>query len=240
VRDLKIVAFDLEITRGFGHGEDWVPLLPLGISCAGTHKSTEEDARVWHGLAPFDGADYPESLSVEGCTTLAEYLVMAHNDGYRVVTWNGAGFDFRVLRAELEDPKLQEALITVLRDHYDLAFQLFASRGFLKSLDDVAKDMGLPGKPEEVHGAIAPLLWSMGKESQDKVLDYVANDADMVYYLYQAILMAGEMRWMSRTGKPARFKCSPILTVEESMALDEPDVSWMDDPWKKERFVGWL
>lgn len=235
----KVVAFDLEVTTGWSRGEDWSLLLPLGISCAATRRSGDEETRVWSGQPNFEGDTYPPKMDVEGCETLAEYLIRAYHEGYKPVTWNGAGFDFRVLHAELETPKLQQDLIRVMKDHYDLGFQLFAARGFLKKLEVIAEGMGLPGKTEGVQGELAPLLWSMGLESQKKVLEYVANDVDMTYYLYQAVLMSGSMAWTARSGKKTYYNFPMPLTVEESLALDEPDTSWMDDPWDRRKFVEW-
>ena len=30
------------------------------------------------------------------------------------------------------------------------------------------------------------------------------------------------------------------LTVEEALRLPLPDTSWMDEPWPREKFTGWM
>jgi hypothetical protein len=35
------------------------------------------------------------------------------------------------------------------------------------------------------------------------------------------------------------FKEGRMLTVRECLELPLPDVSWMDEPWPREKFYGW-
>ena len=100
------------------------------------------------------------------------------------------------------------------------------------------KGMDLPGKMQGVDGASAPALWAAGEYG--KVLSYVAQDAKQTLDLAEAVEAAGELRWISRSGKENSVKIDKWLTVAEAMQLPEPDVSWMDNPWPRSKFVGWL
>jgi hypothetical protein len=90
-----------------------------------------------------------------------------------------------------------------------------------------------------INGAAAPVLWAEGK--RDVVLAYVAQDVRTTLELAQVCETRGELRWVARSGK---VRCMALgkgwLMVREAGKLPLPDTSWMDSPWPRERFTGWM
>jgi hypothetical protein len=88
-------------------------------------------------------------------------------------------------------------------------------------------------------GALAPVLWAEGK--REEVLRYVAHNVRTTLEVAQVCESRGELHWIARSGK-LRTMALPRgwLTVETALGLPLPDTSWMDDPWSRERFTGWL
>ena len=48
-------------------------------------------------------------------------------------------------------------------------------------------------------------------------------------------------RWVARSGKVRQMELPRgWLTVGEALELPLPDTSWMDEPWPREKFTGWM
>ena len=97
--DGAIVAFDIE-TDGLFDGDT-----PPSITCCATRIVTsagDTHVRFFH-------SNYSEKMTVGDIADLIEYLYGMQLAGATIVTFNGAGFDFRVMQAHVaEDPKLCE------------------------------------------------------------------------------------------------------------------------------------
>ena len=93
-------------------------------------------------------------------------------------------------------------------------------------------------------------MWKGSREDQDRVLDYVLQDAVSTGQLYKHMVIDPEFRWLSRAGKENYMylekvsspEGSRLLTVSESCGISVPDTSWLGDPsiWERKLFVGWL
>lgn len=247
----KFVAFDIEISKEIPEGtDDWKSLRPLGISCAAT-LTDDGGLRLWHGDEGADGRLSPR-LAPERCETLVEYLIGYAEGGAKILTWNGLGFDFDILQEECGlDYTRTLCHLLAYHDHIDMMFQLFCECGFCLGLDAAAKGMGLPGKVGGMHGDLAPVMWARDRASQNRVLEYVAQDVRTTADLYRAICKHKGLTWTAKSGKPAFWRptfriagdvnnVQRMLTVEECLRLPEPDVSWMKDPWPRSKFSGWL
>ena len=232
----KLISFDIEIASTIPEGvDDWSTLHPLGISCAATWASDEDKPRVWCGRYFF--GDIARQMSIDEVCAMIAHLSNMQDEGYRIVTFNGAGFDFRELAASLPldwGRKCQE----LAWNHCDIFFQVFCQLGYSPGLAAIAEGMGVGSKTKDVDGALAPELWQAGQYG--KVLDYVANDALLTLQTAQAIEAAGEVRWTSRSGRPQVEPIDRQLSVAEASELPVPDTSWMDDAWSRSKFVGWL
>lgn len=231
---MKYVAFDLEIADDLPEGE--VENYDLGITCAATITETGR-VRVWHD-------NYAPRMSQERTKQLVDYLWNQYHDNNRfIVTWNGLGFDFRVLEAASGvDPNLRCRILAA--NHIDIAFHMLCEKGFMASLSKTAEGMNIPGKTEGMSGALAPQMWRKDRASQDKVLEYVEQDARLTAELYERILEFRAMRWIARSGKLALWYPGIVegrlLTAGEAVELELPDTSWMSEPWDRNKFYGWV
>lgn len=220
----KLAAFDLEIARPLSGDDDWLAQKP-GISCAAVALSDTDEVLVWYGLPEMG------ELAIKG---MMESLWMLDTFGYAFATFNGAGFDFP-LACEFS---FRDDARFLARHHYDLFFQIFCTLGYSPGLDRIAKGLGLPGKPDGMDGSIAPERWQEGE--RQVVLDYLVQDVRTTLDVFRAIDERKRITWTSKAGNPMSLDMPEFLTVQESMALPEPDTGWMSNPWKRSKFVGWM
>lgn len=229
------IAFDIEISRTIPDGvDDWSTLHPLGITCAATWKSDENKPMVWCGHDAY-GAIAAQMTPVELQRMIA-YMQAATYQGYQIITFAGAGFDFLELAAASGEWEICRQLAL---GHVDMFFGVFALLGYGPGLNRVAKGMGLAGKTEGMDGAKAPELWQRGEYG--KVLQYVAQDVRTTLDVAQAVEREKWLRWTSKSNASVTVRIERWFPVIEAMNLPLPDVSWMaGKEWKREKFVGWL
>jgi hypothetical protein len=213
---------------------DWKRFRPLGITCAAAASS---DGRLWNWWAHDEQGGFTPAMTGEQCRSLVNTLGQLSDEGYTVLSWNGLGFDFEVLG---EESGSFTACKRLALDHIDMMFHFFCEKGFPLGLDAAAKGQGLPGKPEGMDGALAPVLWAEGQ--YHRVLDYVSWDVKNTLHLAQVIDgdAFNELRWTSRAGRPQGWRRgSRWLAVNEALELPEPDTSWMSNPMARSKFYEW-
>lgn len=230
----RYVAFDVETAELPRWGHDRGRRHRVGITCAATLVTGEPAPRLWHATTA-DGTPAPHMQPADA-RQLVDYLAAKTCEGYRVLTWNGLDFDFRVLAEEsFELAECRRLAWT----HVDLMFHVFCVQGFRISLDKAAQGMGLPGKPEGMSGIMAPKLWAEGRHEQ--VLEYVAQDVRTTLQLAEQALQCRTLRWITAGGKLRRMPLTGgWLPVDEAAKLPEPDTSWMDHPAPREELLTWL
>lgn len=124
-------------------------------------------------------------------------------------------------------------------NHVDMMFHVLCRLGYGVSLNAAAKGMNLPGKPEAMNGAMAPVLWAEGKRST--VLEYVAQDVRTTAELATRCEATGALRWITKSGRARRMMLPRgWLTMAEAKRLPEPNTSWMTNPWVRADFTAWL
>jgi hypothetical protein len=257
-------AWDLEIAATVPEGANWDDYHPLGISCAAAHKSPCGITTLW----PSDDESnmpFPDRLTPDEAAAMFQELTELHYNGVPLVTWNGAGFDLRVLAEECQDEALARACAVLALDHYDPGYQMVCQKGFMCKLQAASLGMGLEGKLEGMKGSLAPVVWcGAGDElddrlaveigalsvtpgtrgAQDLCLAYVGQDAVATGKLYEAVLEARRLSWITGRGRLAHWHVDNLLTVRECLAL--PDVNtWSKNPesaefWNKRRWIGWI
>src|SRR5579862_2599929 len=100
----RYLAFDIETAKELpGDFALWRNHRPLGICCAATCASDGEP-KLWHSKT---NAGKPAGrMTPTDAKQLVDYLRDSISQGYTILTWNGASFDFDVLAEEsgsLED-----------------------------------------------------------------------------------------------------------------------------------------
>lgn len=231
----RYLAFDIETARDIP-GEDfiWRPHRPLGISCAATLASDIDKPVLWFSNTA-DGSAAAR-MSCEDAQKLAQFLVQMASEGYRILTWNGLGFDFDVLA---EESSAAELCKQCALDHVDMMFHAFCSLGYPIALEKAAQGLGLPGKPPGMSGEKAPRLWAEGQF--DKVLGYVAQDVRIALSVAQACDQRRSLEWITRKGTRSSIPLkNGWLSVKDAMRLPLPDTSWMSAPIPRRDFTAWL
>ena len=231
----QYLAFDIETAKDVpGDDFNWRPHRPLGISCAATLASDSEQPRLWYSKT---GDGQPEKqMSRENAQELVQYLSNMAADGFRVLTWNGLGFDFDILA---EESNAAASCKECALSHVDMMFHVFCSQGHTVSLDKAAQGLGLPGKPSGISGFKAPKLWAEGHFTT--VLDYVAQDVRTTMQIAQTCEQRRKFEWITRRGEKRSMPLTKgWLAVREAVRLPEPDTSWMSNPQSRHDFIAWL
>jgi hypothetical protein len=234
----RYISFDIEIVKEIPSGtDDWTNLRPLGISVASTLDSETGQVDLWyHGMAqktPLGGA-----MDQAEAQRLVNYLFWAQEErGRKVLTWNGLSFDFDVLA---EESGLWAECKQLARGHVDMMLQFFCMKGYAVGLEAVSKGLGLAGKTEGMHGDLAPVMWAQGK--YETVMQYVARDTAAALEVANALLDQKAYKWTSKSGNPMTVPVKQLLTVDQSLALPEPNVreTAAFKPWKRAKFTSWL
>ena len=227
---MNYLVFDLEteLQSGSLNLDRRIP----GITIAATLAS-DGAPRLWYEQAEDDRAT-GSVLSTETASTLVSYLLDAAKTGQSIVTWNGAGFDFRVLaRASGQTADC----VDLAWAQIDLMFWLHCVKGFSVGLAKAAQAVGT-GKTPGITGADAPRLWAAGQYEQIK--GYVAQDVRALAAVYEAAVQRSKLSWVNSAG---RVSSAPgrALSVRDAFKLPLPDTSWMKrPPWPREKFVGWM
>ncbi|MSQ95634.1 MAG: hypothetical protein EXR98_13885 [Gemmataceae bacterium] len=230
----KYLAFDIETAKDVpGDFSQWRSHRPLGIICAATGTSDAEP-RVWHSKT--DAGTPASRMTKLDVQALVSYLGIMTSQGYTVLTWNGASFDFDVLA---EESGAHAECRTCVRDHVDMMFHLVCQMGFGVKLEKAAQGLGLPGKAGGMSGSEAPKLWAAG--DYEKVLAYVTQDVRLALQVAIECQKRKEFAWVTAKGSRST---KPLpdgwKTVREAMTLPLPDTAWMDKPMKREDFLAWM
>ena len=229
----KYLALDIETGKIIDSASDWRSFRPLGISCAATLLSGDNEPSLWHGG---DRANPNDRMSREEAAALVHYLEDRTKEGYTL-----AHLERAWLRLRHPGGGVSNALPVppLALDHVDMMFHVFCQLGFGVGLDAAARGMGLAGKLEGIKGADAPVLWAEGR--REEVLRYVAQDVRTTLDLARICERCGALRWVARSGK---VRTMPLpegwLSVGTALELPLPDTSWMSDPWPRTKFTGWM
>ena len=230
----KYLSFDIETAKILPQQtRDIHAFRPLGITCA---------AAVAHDLEkPFlffsktDSGDYAPRMTPADLGQMIDFLMEQMAAGYTVLTHNGLGFDFDILAEETG--RLADCS-AIAMNHVDTMFHFFCHKGFAVSLKAVAQALGI-AKTEEEGGAIAPVLWDRGEH--ERVLRYVANDCQMALEIAVVSERQGRLKWVTKKGVTSELHLKGgWMTVKDAMRLDLPDTSWLENPWPREKFTGWV
>jgi hypothetical protein len=242
---MAFVAFDVEIAKPVPEGPDILIHRP-GIACAALAREGEERASILFNPAESPGFFGPAiTMTREGALRILAALEEAVGRGDTLVTWNGAGFDFRLLADETgryaDCARLAMASV-------DMMFQVLCERGHPLSLDAALKGAALPPKMDQVtlrngetahiSGIDAPAFWQAGEWAA--VATYCAADAERTAALAAVCQKSRQLAWVSQKGRPNQvYLRTGWLTVEQCLALPLPDTSWMTKPMSRDDVLAW-
>lgn len=243
---MAFVAFDAEIAKPVPEGPDLLAHRP-GLACAALAREGEGPASIL-----FDPAASPEffdpatrTMTREGALRILAALEDAVGRGDRPVTWNGAGFDFRLLA---DETGRHAECVRLVMASVDMMFQVLCERGHPLSLDAALRGTGLAPKMDQVtlrsgesvriSGVEAPRYWQAGEYAA--VAAYCAADAERTAALAAACQVSRRLAWISQKGRPNEiYLRTGWLTVEQCLALPLPDTSWMTKPMRREDVLAW-
>ena len=229
-RDVGYIVFDLETEAPPGalDLDRHIPAITVAATLAGG-----DDLRLWYEQDA-QGQATGEVLSRERAGSLVGYLAGAVQAGQTLVTWNGAGFDLRVLA---QASGLLDECVGLAWGHLDLMFWFHCRNGYSVGLDRAAQAVG-SGKTQGMDGAEAARLWGAGE--YDRVLDYVSQDVRALEAIYRSAQRSHALRWINARGRTSQAG-GPLLVVRDAFQMPLPDTSWMQRaPWPREKFVGWM
>ena len=118
--------------------------------------------------SPIDQMDADEAQRV------VEHLQDCVDAGYTLLTWNGHGFDFKVLA---EESGLTDACWDLSLNHIDMMFHVVCEKGFRVSLAAASQAAGVGTKHHGMSGRDAPKFWKEGEHS--KVMEYLRRDVEL-------------------------------------------------------------
>lgn len=223
-------AFDIETFPGDdGRAE---------ISCIGAvWEGVENDfllyQKVWSGDPAINEDTIGEFLDFLDSFVLA-------SGTYQIATWNGLGYDFKILAERFPDHHQRIRDLAMSESHIDPMFQFLCTKGFPVGLSAVAKGMGLEGKTEGMDGLKASEMWiTATPEEKKKILEYVVQDAKATLDIVKAIEGLGYVRWFTKRGYVKVQALDKLLPVTRCLDIPLPDVSWMMTPMKREEFYEW-
>ena len=230
---MKLASFDLEIAKAV-EGHDWRVQRPLGISCAAVADTVDGQSVQYRMMS-----DDAPAMSAERCRWIVDVLRNYADNGFTIVTVNGAGFDFSVLAEE--SGMAAECADLMLHHHCDLMMMSVCKLGWRVGLEALATSAGVKGKLHNValrdgriidnmSGAMAPQLWAEGEH--EAVLAYLKDDVRATLETAVNAVLCGHLGWYSIRGKwwQVALKYGRLPTVAECLAWPRPDTSWMSDP----------
>lgn len=134
-----------------------------------------------------------QEMSKPDANQMLDFLWSVHKKGDKIFTWNGTGFDWRMLAANTGE---LDACVELALTSYDPAFQVLAQRGMMPALDGVLSGFKLPNKP--MKGSKAPEKWEKGEYQE--VIDYVISDTTNLRAIAERIEKSRGVRWTSHSG----------------------------------------
>jgi hypothetical protein len=244
---MPFLAFDMEIAQPVRDGADLLANRP-GIACAGFMR--EGDARPTVLFDPSDAAQWfdpaTHAMTRAGAMQVFDTLAAAAGKGDTIVTWNGAGFDFRLLA---DETGRHADCAQLARKSVDMMFQVLCDRGHPLALDTALKGMEIgpkvhsvtstDGRTLEIDGAAAPRLWQQGEYRA--VMEYCGGDVAGTLALAVECQRRQRLCWISQRGRPSQMPLpAGWLSVDECLGLPRPDTSWMTAPIRREDVLQWM
>lgn len=231
----RYLAFDIEMAKVLpSHVDDLLNHRPLGITCIGMLAEDETEPHLWYSVDSYGSP--ARKMSQRDLQAAVSFLESKTHAGYTILSWNGLSFDFSVLA---EESNLWDRCRQLAINHVDPMFHVLCLRGFGVKLTKAAKALGIPGKYKDLTWSKTPRMWARGRT--EPVLQCAKRDCEIVLQVARISERRGAFSWVTRRGYVRTFDLPRRwFTVREAMDLPIPDTSWMDTPWPRSKFNGWL
>lgn len=230
---MSAIAFDLEIAVIPESGASISPSDRLGISVAAGITDVGHVV-IWNGQ--------DENGPTPTMTAPEVRLMLSDLSAYdKVVTWNGAQFDFWVLGVEAGDMESARNLARGDK-HIDLMMLFCATRRHRLALKQAAAACGSHKGGGGIESGIdAPALWAQGEFT--RAIEYVTQDAQATMDVYQYMLSHRGFEWVSKKGRLMRYTTRFLpdcWSVKSLLEADwPPPDGWITDPVVKDGFTRW-
>jgi len=232
-----VLYFDLEST-GVDFAED------IDITCAATLLVEDNGDRrllTWH-------SDFAPKMSGADLERLGGYIADVCRRA-TLVTFNGLGYDLRVLATAIQRAHAASALPRDLAAlahsdrHVDVFYQWLCEKGYYAGLSSFLSANELLQK--SMSGEDAITQWADGPLlAKQAVLEYVSGDVECLRQLYELVVDAkGCFRVAKRTGKKTHWKVPSWQSTLESTGVynrKKPDVAWLEDPPEVHNVRRWI
>ena len=223
---VKCIGFDIEIANVLREFSTWKEHRPLVLTCIGLAPSDGE------AIAYYNPEGYiTRNRAIEIVLKLQWY---AHK-GYKIITWNGLGFDW-VLLSDTSGMKQECKSLAISNRHVDVMFNIFMALGYGVGLGTACQET--LGKGKLMSGKEAPKEWKDGDRLQ--VLEYVKQDARLTTEIYQHLLAQAKplIKWRTRKGygnlkqMRAALDWNPTWSVRHTLDSSPPPqlASFMKNP----------
>jgi uncharacterized protein YprB with RNaseH-like and TPR domain len=186
-------------------------------------------------------------MSQDKLNGVIDYLYGLHVAGVALVTFNGLGFDWRVMCDQMGDdnPLAQNRVREMALGHHDVMFKFTCEHGYFASLQSFleASDSGIS---KTGNGKDAITKWcgeNATRQTQLEVLEYCRNDVQCLSHVYKQLWQAEPMKRKTKRGS--------IQTWDHGGAIDSVQVclekflanplenSWLRNPPDPIQMVEW-
>lgn len=204
------------------------------ITCGATATNRLYTPKHWYSMSGPPDFEPQPIIHQDTALDLLGYLAGMVASGYKLVTWNGTAFDWRLLAQETGCPKLCARLAL---KSYDPMFQFLCMKGHPVGLQAASTAIGYDGKLMD--GLDAIVEWP---QQAAKVLDYVGQDAVLTVQVFEESVRAKGLAWLTKEHQEYNYWpwIYGPLTVQECLWLPQPDTSWMTHPIRREDQIGWI
>jgi len=172
----------------------------------------------------------PADPAVGGTDHIEEALAYL-DSAESTVSFNGSGFDLRVMCAALDPGSHgREIAARLALSSHDILFDFTADHGYYTSLASLCK--GSLSKDKSGSGAEASEWWQAGEH--DRVVSYCEDDARLTAELWNEGKDWNRLSRATKRGKIAHWELHEqgfrtVLKSVKAWTAKKPDTSWMTD-----------
>tara|TARA_E500000178_G_scaffold255883_1_gene252417 strand:- start:99 stop:761 length:663 start_codon:yes stop_codon:yes gene_type:complete len=218
--------------------------MPVWFDCETTGVSDDAKITCAVVLTPTKTMVFHSGYGKPMTKTVGLKLVEFLRSCDRVITYNGASFDFKKLHQLTQDDRCK----ALAKEHFDIMLQFTSESGFYSSMESFAGATFGKGQGKSNTGAWAATAWFTSSSEAEKVIDYCESDCKVLRNLYNHGLVHGCILRKTRSNKinPWVIATSNETPIYKS-ALDclqrwqsnRPNTSWMTDPPDLQQTLGW-